>query len=60
MFGGLPGNDVADDTLRKLVGPDPVTVDQLQANRYYNDYDGGDKDPIPKWNGTNPAKLLKP
>ena len=46
--------------LRKLVGPDPTTVDQLQTHRYYNDYDRGDKDPIPKWNGTNPAKLLKP
>ena len=60
LLSGLPGSDVADDTLRRLVGPDPATVDQLQTNRYYNDYDRGDKDPIPKWNGTNPAKLLRP
>ena len=60
VLSGLPGCDAAEDMLRKLVGPDPTTVDQLQTNRYYNDYDRGDKDPIPKWNGTNPAKLLKP
>ena len=37
-----------------------MTVDQNHVNRSYNDYERGDKDPIPKWNGTNPAKLLKP
>ena len=57
VLSGLLGCDVADDMLRKLVGPDPTTVDQLQTNRYFNDYDRGDKDPIPKWNGTNTAKL---
>ena len=51
-----------DYTLRKLIGPNPVALDanQNQFNRYYQEGERGDKEAIPKWNGSNPARLLKP
>ena len=36
-----------------------MNVDSPQVNQFYN-YDRGDKDPVPKWNGSNIAKMLKP
>ena len=44
---------------QKLVGPPPSILADSHWNRWY-DGDKGDKDPIPKWDGQNPAKRLKP
>ena len=57
-----PGANTAQidpNVLNRLVGPDPQEVDKWHWNRWY-DGDRGDKEPVPKWNGQNPAKNLKP
>ena len=59
VLSDVPGSEIEGDLLRRMIGPDPMNVDSPQVNQFYN-YDRGDKDPVPKWNGSNIAKMLKP
>ena len=43
----------------KLVGSLPVDSSASNWDRWY-DGNRGDKDPVPKWDGKNPARTLKP
>ena len=55
----MPGQQLPQMQFEKLVGPPPAAVDSWQWNRWY-DGDKGDKEQVPKWDGKNPAKMLKP
>ena len=59
VLSNVPGSEVGNDLLRRMIGPEPINMDHPQVNQFYN-HDRGDKDPIPKWNGTHIAKMLKP
>ena len=52
------GPSIPSPVIDGLIGPPPAAVAGWQWNRWY-DGDRGDKDPVPKWDGRNPAKTLK-
>ena len=53
------GPQVPGPQLERLIGPQPEHLAQMQWHRWY-EMDRGEKEPIPRWNGQNPAKTLKP
>ena len=47
------------EQFNKLIGPTPQRNDWASWNRW-PDGDKGDRDPVPKWDGKNPGRNLKP
>ena len=50
---------LSSELFNRLVGPSPQAIGDMQWNRWSH-WEKGDREPIPKWNGNNPAQELKP
>ena len=56
----IAGSQIPASQLQKMIGPSPSAVENFQWNRWMGEHQRGEKCPIPKWDGKQPAKTLKP